>query len=516
MQITRLANLVWLRLPAMPRGSPTARLILADGAYLLSWPALSLAAPIAALGIGLGVGWQRPDDQAVYTFSLLLLGLMVAISGLGAQLGCWATIGYGFGDLILRDYEPLFGAPTNAFDWFKELRLSRLITYGVLWGLLAFATVAASVLPSALTRGLRIPPDRAWTVRLVLLPSVLAGLAYAWTKVTPYLIRPFYTFSDVSPDPRAIQPLQQHGLRIVGVAVAASFARLALEWLAGRRRVSLQPIRGAQPAGRPLILLVGGFVFFLICAFGLPAYVASGTPNFAHSPFFWLGFVGLLGTLALCLAPPRRFRLPAPVRLSAAGLGATATALLAAALLTKGGLEGGFLAPTYTYADGGILATLAAGVVAIGALLLTLEERAASLRAKVEQRSRVLLPLVGRTARAALQTTLLLLALAGLLTTRAEEATLGAAFFALFLWRGVAAPLIPFYARLIERIPLPLRIGVVVAVSYLVARPLVKDALETGETGFRPYLVGIGVSLALGALLLPRPPPSRGRREFRA
>src|SRR6185503_18839924 len=94
---------LWTQLPAAVRWR-TLRAALADGSYLARWPAAGWGGPIAALAIGLLVGWRPWSDAETYTGTLFGMVLLVIVASAGAALGLWALVGYSLADLLLRDH----------------------------------------------------------------------------------------------------------------------------------------------------------------------------------------------------------------------------------------------------------------------------------------------------------------------------------------------------------------------------------------------------------------------------
>ena len=484
---------------------------LADGRYLTALPGLGVIAPLAGFGVGLAVGWQRPEDQLTYTYSLLWLGLMVAVAGFGAHVGWWAAAGFVLGDLTLRGPIPwLF---ESDLEWITG---TRLVTYVVLWALLVYIPYAASVIPVNAARVLRVPMKEAAVARAVTLP-VLAGLfTWLWTEVTPILIRPLFTSGGHGIPVEAIAPLQTHGGRLVVVAAVAAVARVLLEFVAFRYGGRPVTTPRGDAFGKGGVLVFGGFAAFLLVAYR-PGYGYSGSSgapfSFAHGGLFWIALLFLLSafTLGAATALARGKLAPTAVREPGrivAICSAAAAGFCMMALATKSGID--FKGSPSAYADGGFLALVAVGVVGLGGVTMMRDEGIgrpiplSAFTASVAGR------LAGLAAKAALLTVLFY----GFIATLTEAAIVFALMFAGLTWRGLIAPGIPRYSELLNDIPVLLRLVICFVVVYFATRGLISDAFDEGQTSFRAYIYGLAISIGLAALLLPgRSPPGFRSRQ---
>jgi hypothetical protein len=246
-----LANRLWRDLPARARRvSPVLGAILGDGSYLRAWPALAAVAPPALLATGLLIGANH--SRETYTYSLTLVVFFAAVAGLGAALGFWTWLGYVVGDLVLfdRDPFPLFAAGGT------DVYVPAAISYALLAWLLVLTPVIATGVRFRLVRALG-----PWTLGKAAAgfachAVVLGALAYSWAQSTAFLIRPLWSYQDLTPDIEAINPLQAHSSSLARAAVIAVAARAVLTLLpyrdaATRAAAAAQaPAPGAATASR--------------------------------------------------------------------------------------------------------------------------------------------------------------------------------------------------------------------------------------------------------------------------
>ena len=96
----RLTKRIWEDFPvAATKLSRTLGAIAVDGAYLTHWSILSLWAPLLCLVIGFVFGSTHFLSRGeTFTFSVLLMCILVAISSFGGSLGLLLTVGYSVGD----------------------------------------------------------------------------------------------------------------------------------------------------------------------------------------------------------------------------------------------------------------------------------------------------------------------------------------------------------------------------------------------------------------------------------
>lgn len=237
----RLGNGLWRNLPAQARRvSPALGAIFGDGSYLRAWPALAAVAPPALLATGLLIGANH--SRETYTYSLTLVVFFAAVAGLGAALGFWTWLGYVVGDLVLfdRDQFPLFEAGG------ADVYVPTAISYALLAWLLVVAPVIATGVRFRLVRWLG--PWRLWKAAagFVCHAALLGALAYAWAQSMAFLIRPLWSYQDLTPDVEAITPLQANSSSLARAAVIAVAARAALTLLP-YREAATRAAAAAQP-----------------------------------------------------------------------------------------------------------------------------------------------------------------------------------------------------------------------------------------------------------------------------
>jgi hypothetical protein len=271
----RLADLAWVGVPRrVLKVSTLAGAALADGAYLRAWPAFAAAAPPGALLLGFALGAGHTEE--LYTYSLLVMGLLGILSGLGGALGTWALAGFVVGDLLLaRRGEWSRLTPGLGADGLRATA-ALVLTYVLLAGLLMLVPVVANAVRlatrTALTRSAR--PSLLWQGRLAGASLVLTQtlLAFCWTQSTPFLVRPVWSFFGTSPDVPAINPLQQQGWVVALAIGAAAVGRLVLE---ARAAEVLDPLEmpglagGLRPALPWQVVVAGRTAFTTFLLSGL-------------------------------------------------------------------------------------------------------------------------------------------------------------------------------------------------------------------------------------------------------
>jgi hypothetical protein len=223
---------------------------LSDGAYLIAWPSVAALGPPAALITGFLLGWLRFAPGETFTFSLVLMALMIAISSFSAGIGVWLCAGYAAGDFFL------FRPTLLSSETFAEEPLVNLIHIGgpalILYLLLANLVVLAPHISSAVRRQTMVRAKTLFTwfdVTVLVTPlgmicnaAVYASLVYIWTQSVPALIRPVWTWAGDVPLVEAMAPLQEMGARLVYVSLVLGSLRVVLEYSALRRFEVLVPL----------------------------------------------------------------------------------------------------------------------------------------------------------------------------------------------------------------------------------------------------------------------------------
>lgn len=200
----------WWLIPARKLGRISALLSAAwnDGLYLAAWPRLALLLPMGAFLFGWWEGathwsfhfaiWDSHlgSRQAVTFVQMLPFLFMVAILGaLSAQAGLLVTAGFVIGDLFF------WNSPFNTHIHSTLLSLidtdiPRLISYFLLFMVAVQFTLASRVLARSLTgRGGSDKPDGGLGV-VLLTAGIHALILYAWTKLAPMAVRPFWLWGE--------------------------------------------------------------------------------------------------------------------------------------------------------------------------------------------------------------------------------------------------------------------------------------------------------------------------------
>ncbi|HEX8243857.1 MAG TPA: hypothetical protein VF541_10185, partial [Longimicrobium sp.] len=319
----RLGYLWWVRAPLRAaRRWPLLGRALADGLYLLRWPAVASAAPPLALLLGLLAGALHPG--AAFTRSFLLTALLVVCATAGAQLGIWLVAGFALGDLVLHGHPVHAAGLAGAVRTWVPLLLS--------YYLLALACVNVPLLGQAVAaraRAPRLPPRAAGFLAAATFVAAAALLVYAWAVAVPMLIRPVFTWHGGVPDREDIAPLQNGAWALAALAGAAAAVRCVLEGRARDPRLLrvaevvriglAMAVRPAAPGSTRGVAraAVGGAALTLLVAGLVSGWVGAGLT--------WAFFAALLHArdrAAHGAAPWTRLlaRIPLLVRL-AAGLG---------------------------------------------------------------------------------------------------------------------------------------------------------------------------------------------------
>jgi hypothetical protein len=243
------ADVLWRRVPeVIGRLSPTLRVILRDGDYARAWPAAGVAAPPAALLLGLILGASHPGP--VYSSSVTVLLLLAAVSGLGAAYGLWALLGYAAGDFFLHDHGDLgyYSYYPNASTTLLHIDVALIDSYLILAGLLVVAPLVA-IAAGRQSRRLLRSGRTGEVIGLTVAAVIHAVLGYFWAQSTAFLIRPLWSFVGSTPDIGSISPLQQDAGWLGLVAAAAVMARAALTL---RAVPTIRANRSAARAGGPI------------------------------------------------------------------------------------------------------------------------------------------------------------------------------------------------------------------------------------------------------------------------
>jgi hypothetical protein len=249
--IERLAIVLWVRLPrAVIRRFPGAWGIAGDGHTLVAFPPLAVVAPLVVTGAGLLVGAQQLGYEQVYTESVLLLAIAIALGTFSTQLGLLAVTAFAVGELLVGRHHELrtFGRfiprtpPDGPLETLVRLWLPMVISYLILAVAVVVIPRTGRALLVTVGRWRRIPAAIAWPVASGLFVVVVWIALRTWVAAAPTLIRPRFTWLGGQPTVEAISSLQEQGDELVAAGVLAAIARqvllgAALWWEPMRDRV---------------------------------------------------------------------------------------------------------------------------------------------------------------------------------------------------------------------------------------------------------------------------------------
>ncbi|MBW3615848.1 MAG: hypothetical protein KY439_11155 [Actinobacteria bacterium] len=245
-----LPTLWWVGLPLVCRRlSASLFAYLLDGVWIFAFrPLAAVATPVAAVA-GVVVGATTAGYSVAPFESVLLVSLVVVVGTFSAHLGLALVTGLAVGDFFLvgRDWtiEPTssFGLPTGSPGLLDEGLVGALarerLPLVIGYALLAVVAVGIPALVKGLLAQLPVPSRWPTGVQVGLSVAGHAGLTYFfvdfWVIATPVLIRPMWVWpldqvSTRSVSLALVQPLQGNGSVVVALAVAASLARMAVQW----------------------------------------------------------------------------------------------------------------------------------------------------------------------------------------------------------------------------------------------------------------------------------------------
>src|SRR5215208_1722447 len=257
-----IIGLWWMRVPAATRRvSRILPAILADGLYLSAWPRVAAIAPPLALLLGLLLGWLHFAPGETFTFSILVMALMLLVSNFSAALGAWLWLGYVVGDFFLfrRNIYSY-----SVLEQFVHVRVPLLIAYVLLAMLLVFIPLLSPWLRRQVLTHLHVPRIPRIVINTTLQAILQAVLVYVWVQAVPTLIRPVYTWQGGTPPIEAIQPLQQNGWVLVILAGLVGAMRMVLQYRAFGQHAVVQraaqlrtALRESAPVRRELPLGIG-------------------------------------------------------------------------------------------------------------------------------------------------------------------------------------------------------------------------------------------------------------------
>jgi hypothetical protein len=249
--IERLAILLWVRLPrAVIRRLPSLWGVAGDGHFLVAVAPLAVLAPFAVAAGSFVVGAQHLGYETVYTESVLLMAVAIAVGTLSSQLGLLAILGFALGEQLATRTGTLLGTGARTGGPFGEgvlgpfwrVRLPMIITYLLLAVAVVVIPRTARALLVAVGRWRRVPASIAWPLASGLFVVVVFVALRTWVAAAPTLVRPRFTWTGGLPPVDAIRPIQQDGDELIAAGVMAAMARqvllgLALWWPPVRDRV---------------------------------------------------------------------------------------------------------------------------------------------------------------------------------------------------------------------------------------------------------------------------------------
>jgi len=284
-----------MRVPAATRRvSRILPAILADGLYLSAWPRVAAIAPPLALLLGLLLGWLHFAPGETFTFSILVMALMLLVSNFSAALGAWLWLGYVVGDFFLfrRNIYSY-----SVLEQFVHVRVPLLIAYVLLAMLLVFIPLLSPWLRRQVLTHLHVPRIPRIVINTTLQAILQAVLVYVWVQAVPTLIRPVYTWQGGTPPIEAIQPLQQNGWVLVILAGLVGAMRMVLQYRAFGQHAVVQraaqlrtALRESAPVRRELPLGIGVLLKAAFLTVLLSGLVTT-----------WLQAIGLAVALALIM-----------------------------------------------------------------------------------------------------------------------------------------------------------------------------------------------------------------------
>ena len=270
--VTTAADWFWFALPRRVAGRfPASWGFLGDASFMAAVPPLGVAVPLVAASGALFVGATGAGFDTVYTESIVLMTVLVALGCFSTQLGLLALVAFAAGDFLLAErswsLDPSLAGAGEPFSTglvgnLARVRLPLLITYLLLAVPVAVIPRTARGVVLAVGRRRRLPAQVTWAVSSALYVAVIWIGARTWTAAAPTLVRPRFTWLPGSgtPTAEAIQPLQVDGGKIVAAAVVAALVRqVVVGWLSvpgPRHQARWRRLTAAAPearAGEPAV-----------------------------------------------------------------------------------------------------------------------------------------------------------------------------------------------------------------------------------------------------------------------
>lgn len=227
--LMRAAEYLWVYLPMrLVQRSPNARMVAGDWYGVALVPLFALLAPLVTVASFFAIGATRFGYTEIYTESLLVMGLFIAVGSFSAQLGFLALVSFAVGDFIVgHDKWTASAYSSGGIFEVAELRVPLLISYLLLAvPVLLIPTVGKNIV-LAVGQWRTFAPWVMWLIATpVMVVTAWLGVR-TWTAMGPTLIRPYFTWPGRDPIVEAVAPLQTEGHVLVAVAVAAMVARQA-------------------------------------------------------------------------------------------------------------------------------------------------------------------------------------------------------------------------------------------------------------------------------------------------
>jgi hypothetical protein len=240
----RLEAFWWGRVPrALSRLSPVAAAAAFDGAYLVGWRLAGALVPLAAVALGLGLGWLHPPDGGyTFTSSLLLTAVLLGIGGIGSGVGLWLAVGFAIGDFILFPHLA-DGAVAlrcqvsrcTVIDELLKVRVPLLISYVLLAQGTVLVPFASTAVRSAGMRLVARFTTPGLAVGVALQAVVQAALSLLWAMSLAFGLRPLWTFLGDQPPVDEVQPVQDAVVILALVGGMVGALRVGAEYAAVRQ-----------------------------------------------------------------------------------------------------------------------------------------------------------------------------------------------------------------------------------------------------------------------------------------
>lgn len=227
---------------------PSLRGLVGDGHVVTTVPVAGVCLPGLSLLLGLVWGLARLGYDDVWSESLPLVCLLIALGCFSSQLGALGLVGFVLGDLVSN--RPVGGYEASPFSggsfWFSgalgdgwvghllHVRVPDLVTYLLLTSVVLVLPRAVRGAVSTVGRGRSMPPVVAWLLASGLVAVITWLGVGAWVAGAPTLVRPVFVWGSPGgvPTAEAIRPLQDSGAVVVAVAVAAVLLRQTWQGLA--------------------------------------------------------------------------------------------------------------------------------------------------------------------------------------------------------------------------------------------------------------------------------------------